>query len=139
MGTVISYPTPLYRNPPIQPEFFKPSRFVISNVSLGQTTTVTTSEEHNYVISQQVKLLIPAQFGCFQLNNSFGYVVSIPSTTQVEITIDSSTNVNQYIAATSKQSPQIIAIGDVSSGQINSNGRLNLNLYIPGSFTNISP
>lgn len=136
---VISYPIPLDQNLPIEAEFYIPSRFVITDVTLGTTTIVTTSVAHDYVIDQQVRLIIPAAFGCFQLNNTFGYVISIPSTTQVEITLDSSQNVNQYIAATSTQVPQILAIGDVGSGQINNSGRINLNLNIPGSFENISP
>jgi len=139
VGTVISYPIPAYQNVPIEPQFYEPSRFVISDVTLGTTTTVTTSIDHNYVVSQQVRLLIPSAFGCFQLNNTFGYVISIPSPNEVEIQIDSSQNVNQFISATSNQSPQILAIGDISNGQTNTNG-VNSNLtYIPGSFINISP
>lgn len=134
---VISYPIPPYSNLPIEAQFFLPSRFVISNVTLGNTTIVTTSIPHNYVVSQQVRLLIPVGFGCTQLNNAFGYVISIPSSTQVEININS-TGANAYIAATSNQSPQIIAIGDVNTGPTNT-GRTNNQTFISGSFINISP
>lgn len=137
---VISYPTPPYSNVSIEPQFYKPSRFVISNVSLGPTTIVTTSIDHNYVIGQQVRLIIPRSFGCYQLNESTGYVLSIPSTTEVEITIGSIVNVDQYIASSSQiESAQILAIGDLNMGIISSTGRVIPTTAIPGSFQNISP
>lgn len=137
--TVISYPIPAFQNVPIQPQFYAPSRFVISGVTLGQTTTVTTTVAHNYVIGQQVRLIIPQSFGCYQLNESKGYVISIPSTTQVEVMIDSSRNVDAYVASTATTVAQILAIGDVNTGAINSTGRNNTITYVPGSFIDISP
>ncbi len=138
-GSVISFPTPAYSNVAIESDFYQPSRFVISNVTLGRTTVVTTSVDHNYVIGQEVRLIIPAAFGCFQLNGLSGYVLSLPGLTQVEVSINSLLDVNSYIAATSNQSPQIISIGDINSGPINSHGRVQNITYIPGSFINISP
>lgn len=136
---VISYPIPAYQNVPIEPQFYQPRRFVISNVTLGTTTLVTTVVDHDYVIGQQVRLIIPAEFGCYQLNEAFGYVLSVPTTTSVEVAIDSSKNVDPYIAATSNQEPAILAIGDVNTGAINTQGRINQTTYIPGSFIDISP
>ena len=136
---VVSYPISAYQNPPIEPQYFKPRRFVISNVALGTTTIVTTTLDMDYVIGQEVRLLIPAQFGCFQLNNVKAYVLSIPSSNQVEISINSNVNVNQYIAATSTNPPQIIAIGDINQGATNDHGRYCTSTHIPGSFRNISP
>ena len=138
-GSVISYPIPAYSNVAIEADFYQPSRFVISNIYLGQTTIITTSLDHNYVIGQEVRLIIPAVFGCFQLNGLSGYVLSLPSATQVEVSINSSQNVNAYIAATSTQSPQIIAIGDVNQGYTSTTGNIVPNPGIPGSFLNISP
>lgn len=140
VGTVISYPIPLYQNLPIEPQFYKPSRFVISNISLGYTTIVTTSVDHNYSIGQQVRLIIPSSFGCYQLNEASGYVISIPSSTQVEITINSSKNVNPFFASSSTQVlPQILSIGDLNSGQNNLNATFSNINFITGSFQNISP
>ncbi len=138
-GSVISYPIPAYSNLPIRADFYQPRRFVISNITLGQTTVVTTSVDHDYVIGQEVRLIIPSEFGSYQLNESFGYVLTIPALNQVEISIDSSRNVDSYIAATSNQSPQILAIGDVNTGPINYHGRISNITYIDGSFINISP
>lgn len=137
---VISYPIPAYQNVPIEPQFFQPRRFVIQNVTLGLTTTVTTTVNHDYVIGQQIRLLIPAKFGCFQLNEVTGYVISIPSSNQMVLDVNSSKNVDPFISATATtDSPQTIAIGDINQGAINANGRQMTSTLVPGSFQNISP
>lgn len=138
-GTVISYPIPPYSNVPIEAQYYQPSRFVISAVTLGSTTTVTTSTNHNYVIGQLVRLIIPPTFGCRQLNEQTGYVLSIPASNQIELSINSSQNVDPYVASTATTVAQTFGIGDGNSGQINSSGRINLNTNIPGSYINISP
>ncbi len=135
---VISYPIPLYSNPPIEPQFYQPSRFVISAITLGPTTIVTTTTNMNYVIGQLVRLIIPRAYGCIELNEQQGYVISIPSTTQVELAINSQ-GFNTFISATNPNVPQILGIGDINLGAINQSGRVNLNTAIPGSFINISP
>lgn len=135
-----SGPTPPYNNPPIQPQFYQPSMFFISGINRGQTTLVTTSVNNNYVVGQLVRLLIPPTFGCVQLNESSGLVLSIPSPNQVEVEIDSSRNVDQFISASAARTlPQILAIGDVNSGIISSTGPTIPSTNIPGSFINISP
>ena len=137
-NTVISYPISAYQNLPITPQFYQPSRFAISNITLGRTTTVTTDVPNNYVIGQLVRLIIPYSYGCTQLNESKGYVISIPANNQVVIDIDSSRNIDQFIASTAPNQAQILAIGEVNTGVVNT-GRNNNITYIPGSFINISP
>lgn len=214
VGTVLSYPIPAYSNVAIESDFYQPSRYVISGITLGQTTIITTSVNNNYVVGQLVRLLIPVPYGTYQLNNAQGYIVSLPSATQVEIAINSSRanayvsnpfvatisgatqalqcvltvnqpvygnsvliqNVggmtqlnNQVISIIAQRSnsitlnvnsalysaytsggtataypidgrvAQIIALGDVNSGPINSNGRSPTSTIISGSFINISP
>ncbi len=139
VGKVISYPIPAYQNLPIESQFYQPSRFVISDVDLGQTTVVTTTEDTNYVIGQVVRILIPPSFGCRQLNEVQGIVISIPADNEVELNIDSSRNVDPYIASSANTKAQILAIGDYNSGARNISGRLNTITFVPGSFTNISP
>ncbi len=214
-GTVLSYPIPAYQNLPIRADYYQPSRFVITAITRGNTTTITTSVAHNYVIGQNVRLIIPKDYGSFQLNETQGYVISIPSTTQVVVMIDSTNsdafipspyvstitnaiqtnpvvlttnnnfliggyvritgvggmtelNDNSYqivagnstsisigvngagftaytsggtVTLTNHQNtqPQILAIGNNNSGQINSSGRSQNITYIPGSFINVSP
>jgi len=211
---VISYPIPPYQNLPIEPQFYQPRRFVISNITLGQTTTVTTSTVHDYVIGQLVRFIIPPIFGTSQLNEAEGYVISLPSTTSFVVDIISSqanafipspymavitnitntfpavitvstpltgnailitnvsgmtqinnlvgqvlavtaTTINVNIDATSygvysggglatlfavpQNQAQILSIGDVNNGVVNTSGRTNQITYIPGSFIDISP
>lgn len=214
MSAIIG-PVAIYSNLPIEAQFYQPSRFEISALTTGVTTTVTTSTDHNYVIGQRVRLIIPQDYGCFQLNETDGIVISVPSTTQVTVEINSTdansfiadpytatiTNITQaspavvtatnyftpfdrvlitgvagmtelnnniytVVAATSSSFslavnstaftaytgsgtaslfphqttvPQILAIGDVNSGAINTNGRTQNQTYINGSFIDISP
>jgi hypothetical protein len=139
VGTVISYPIPAYSNVPIKINFYQPSRFVISDVVLGTTTTITTIDDMNYLIGQEVRVLIPPGYGCVQINGISGYVLSIPDTNQVETSIDSSQNVDPFIDATERNQPQIVAIGDINTGIISASGRNIPTTNIPGAFINISP
>jgi hypothetical protein len=133
-------PIALYNNLPIEPQFYQPNRFVISSIALGQTTIVTTRENLNFAISQLVRLLIPPSFGSYQLNEMEGYVLSLPTSNSVEISIDSLRNVDPFvIPPTTTDSAQIIPVGDISSGPINTNGRTGNITFISGSFINISP
>lgn len=127
-------------NPPINPQYFKPKEFVISNITLGITTSVTTTLDNDYVVGQLVRLLIPPTYGSFQLNGKEGFVISIPGSNMVVIDLDSSENVNAFIPSPSygPTPPQIIAVGDVNTGTINPTPA-QLGTYIPGAFINISP
>lgn len=133
------YPGPIapLNNLPIEPQNYQPSRFVISAVDLGQTTMVTTSVTHNYVIGQECRLIIPPTFGCRQLNEQTGFVISIPSANQVILDIYSSGGA-PFTSSTQTTLPQILGIGDINSGQLNSLGITSEGTYIPGSFINIS-
>lgn len=126
-------------NPPIEPQYYLPSVFTISALSLGPSTTVTTAINHNYVVGQIIRLLIPQPYGSYQLNEQEGLVTSIPTANQVVVNINSSTaNAFIYPIANELTLPQIIPIGDINSGQTNT-GRTNNLTFIPGSFINISP
>lgn len=132
-------PTPPYTNPPIRPDYYEPNFFIIENVVLGQTTIVNTTEDMNYVIGQLVRLLIPFDFGCRELNEQLGYVISIPNPDEVELNIDSSLNVSAFVNGSGTTLPQIVPVGDVNTGQTNIDGRVNNKTFIPGSFINVSP
>jgi hypothetical protein len=139
MYAPITGPQSIYQNLPIEPQFYAPSLFFISNISLGQTTTVTTTVDANYVIGQLCRLIIPPTFGCRQLNEATGLVIDIPMTNQVVLQIDSSQNVDPFVSSLATTQPQILPIGDVNSGAINANGRQPTSTFIPGSFIDISP
>lgn len=135
---LVTGPQPYENNPSIQPQNYQPSQFVISSVTLGQTTTITTNTDLNYVVGQLVRLLIPYGYGCTQLNEKTGYVLSIPSSNQVVISIDSSRNVDAFKTSTNRQYPQILAIGDINSGIQSSTGVNIPTTNIPGAFIDIS-
>lgn len=135
---VISYPIPAYSNVPINAQFYQPSKFVISAITLGQTTTITATADMNYVVGQLVRLIIPPTFGTRQLNESQGYVLSLPASNQVEVGINS-VGADPFINSSATTKAQILGIGDVNSGVVNSQGRLSSGTFIPGSFINISP
>jgi hypothetical protein len=125
-------------NPPINPQYYLPSVFDISAIVLGRFTTITTSVDHNYVIGQSIRLLIPSTYGAFQLNGISGNVIAIPALNQVTVTIDS-TQANAFFVGSTTTPAQILAIGDVNTGPINAQGRLNNGTFIHGSFIDISP
>ena len=135
---IIPGPVPLYANLPIHAEYYVPSRFEISDIDLGSTTTVTTSEDHDYVIGQECRLYIPPSFGCRQLNQRTGFVISIPEDNQVELNIYSEGG-DPYIASNASTPAQILAVGDINTGALNTEGRINNATTIPGAFKDVSP
>lgn len=136
--TAIIGPIPPYSNVPIEPNFYQPSRFVIEDVQLGQTTLVTTTVDHNYVIGQQVRLIIPPTFGCRQLNEQQGLVIDVPAADQVTLNIYSAGG-DAFTSSSATTQAQILAIGTNNTGANNANGRSPTYTYIPASFINISP
>lgn len=135
---IVTYPAPPYANLPITAQYYAPSQFIISNIILGITTIVETDSFFNYVIGQQVRLIVPLIYGSFQLNELTAYVISLTSSNSVEIALNSSLNVNQFIAGTQSPYPQIMAIGDVNTGYQSTTGSNIPLVTIPGSFINIS-
>jgi len=133
-----SGPIAPYNNLPIEPQNYKPRFFFISSITLGQTTTVVTTVNQDYVIGQECRLIIPLTNGCRQLNEKKGIVIEIQSPTQIVLDIDSSQNVDPFQTSSATTQPQILAIGDVNTGAINK-GRTHNLTHIPGSFINISP
>ena len=132
------------RNPEIEPQWFQPSLFPITAISYGTTTTVTMGTafgvSNNYVVGQLVRLVIPFFYGANQLNGQQAYVISIPSSTQVTLNIDTSIGYDPFIPSPSFSTSRatIEAIGDINSGPINT-GRTDNGTTIQGAFINISP
>lgn len=137
--TVISYPIPPYQNVPITANYYQPSQFFISSITLGVTTIVTTTVDLNYEIGQECRLIIPPTFGCRQLNGVTGIVISLPNTDQVELNINSSENVDAFILSSATTQAQILAIGDINNGVTSTNGPNIPIVAPPGAFINISP
>lgn len=141
----ISGPIALYNNLPIHPEYYKPSRFQIADITLGVTTIITVDPDVypfktvnlDYVIGQEVRVIMPKGYGCQQINGLTAYVLAILSLNVVEISINSS-DFDPFLMISLPQIPQILGIGDVNSGHINLTNKC-MKPWIPGSFRNISP
>lgn len=131
-------PVPPFNNPPIEPQYYAPSREVITAIVLGINTTVTTETNHEYVIGQEIRLIIPYGCGSTQLDEKTGLVIEIPARNQVIVNINS-TMANSFTTTPYRNLPQIIPIGDINTGAINPFGRHFTFKHIPGSFINISP
>jgi|SRR5271166_2005899 len=137
-----------YSNLPISPQNFAPSQFTITGITYGATTILTLANSTNgvapnYIVGQLVRLTIPGKYGAQQLNEQTGYVLSLPTTNSVEVGIksvgtDPFITTPTFLPYQSQTTPQIMAIGDISSGQINSSGRVSQGTFIPGAFVNTS-
>jgi len=132
-------------NPPIEPQYFQPNQFVISNIQRGIVTTVTLDQtfygaKNNFVVGQLVRFIIPETYGIRQLNEQLGYVIGIPSENQVNVNINTTINYDNFVASPSygPTPPQLLPVGDVNTGRINTDRSRN-GTYIEGSFINISP
>lgn len=115
----------------LYPYLYFPGTSVISAITTGTTTTISTANAHNFRIGQQVAFRVPSQWGTVQLNSLpnvpipgspiYGFVIAVTNYNTVIVNIDSSAytafNNNQSVASTPGLSfPQIVAVGDVNTG-----------------------
>ncbi len=117
----------------LYPYIYFPGQTFISAITLGTTTTIDTTDAHNFVVGQEVAFRIPSQWGTVELNSLpnlltpgmpvYGYVIAVTDYNTVVVNIDSSA----YTAFTSNPTvasvpglsyPQIVAVGDVNTGGV---------------------
>ncbi len=103
------------------------------------TTLVATIGNHNFVLGQLVRILMPSIYNAPQFNEQEAYVISIPQPNEVTLLLDSS-KFNTFIANFFSETtqPQILAVGDANTGVTNT-GRSGNGTFIPRSFIDISP
>ncbi len=134
----------------LYPYLYFPGVSFITAITTGTTTTVDTTDAHNFVVGQEVAFRIPSQWGTVELNSLpntlspgspvYGYVISVTDYNTVVVNIDSSAMTafasNQTVASVPGLSyAQIVAVGDVNTGGVViSNGSA---LYPPPNFTPI--
>lgn len=126
-GNVGSFKKVLY------PYLYAPGVSVISAITTGTTTTIDTTDAHNFVVGQEVAFRIPSLWGTTQLNSLpntvvpgspiYGYVVSVTDYNTVVVNINSTGytafNSNQTVSSVPGLSfPQIVAVGDVNTGGV---------------------
>ena len=117
----------------LYPYLYAPGVNIISAIDLGTTTTVHTTDAHNYVVGQEVAFRVPTAWGTQQLNSLpnqtipgspiYGYVIAVTDYNTVVVNIDSSAytafNSNQTFTGFVGQSfAQIVAVGDVNTGGV---------------------
>ncbi len=115
----------------LYPYLYFPGVAFISAITTGSTTTIDTTDAHNFVVGQEVAFRIPSQWGTVELNSLpntlspgspvYGYVIAVTDFNTVVVNIDSTNmtafNVNQTVASVPGLSyPQIVAVGDVNTG-----------------------
>lgn len=117
----------------LYPYLYFPGTTNISNITLGTTTTVDTTDAHNFVVGQEVAFRIPQQWGTIELNSLpnilipgspvYGYVIAVTDYNTVVVNIDSSamtafnSNIDPLIVP-GLSYPQIVAVGDVNTGGV---------------------
>ena len=125
----------------LYPYLYFPGTTFISAITLGTTTTIDTTDAHNFVVGQEVAFRIPSQWGTVELNSLpnvlipgspiYAYVIAVTDYNTVVVNFDSSAytafNSNQTVASVPGLSyPQIVAVGDVNTGgvQVSANSKL---------------
>ncbi len=113
------------------PYLYFPGIATISGITLGNTTTIDTTDAHNFVVGQEVAFRIPSQWGTVELNSLpntlipgspvYGYVIAVTDYNTVVVNINSSAytpfTVNPTVAQVPGLSyPEIVAVGDVNTG-----------------------
>ncbi len=117
----------------LYPYIYFPGTTFISAITTGTTTTIDTTDAHNFVVGQEVAFRIPSQWGMTELNSLpntttpgspiYAYVIAVTDYNTVVVNVDSSA----YTAFTSNPTvasvpglsyPQIVAVGDVNTGGV---------------------
>lgn len=117
----------------LYPYLYFPGQAFISAITTGTTTTIDTTDAHNFVVGQEVAFRVPTQWGMTQLNSLpnlltpgspvYAYVIAVTDYNTVVVNVDSSAytafNSNQTVASVPGLSyPQIVAVGDVNTGGV---------------------
>lgn len=126
-------PTGAFMRKVLYPYLYFPGTSVISAITTGTTTTVSTTAAHNFVVGQEVAFRIPTTWGTSQLNSLpntttpgspiYGYVVSVTNYNTFVVNINSTSftafNSNQTFASFPGEFfPQVLAVGDVNTGGV---------------------
>ncbi len=117
----------------LYPYLYFPGVATISAITLGNTTTIDTTDAHNFVVGQEVAFRIPSQWGTVELNSLpnttipgsplYGYVIAVTDYNTFVVNINSSAytpfTVNPTVAQVVGLSyPEVLAVGDVNTGGI---------------------
>ena len=117
----------------LYPNLYFPGDNVISSITIGATTTISTAGAHQFQVGQEVAFRIPTAWGTTQLNSLpntvipgspiYGYVISVTDSQTFVVNINSTGytafNVNQTFASyPGLKFPQVVAVGDINTGGV---------------------
>lgn len=124
----------------LYPDLYLPNDNFISAITTGATTTVSTTDQHQMQVGQEVAFRVPTTWGTSQLNSLpnnvipgspiYGYVVSVTDVQNFVVNINSTGytafNSNQTFASSGRTFAQVVPVGDVNTGgvQISSGSQL---------------
>ncbi len=116
------------------PYLYFPGQDVISAITTGTTTTIDTTDAHNFVVGQEVAFHIPTAWGTTQLNTLpnttipgspiYAYVIAVTDYNTVVVNVNSTNftafNSNQPMLSgvAGLSFAQIVAVGDVNTGGV---------------------
>lgn len=87
--SIVTSPFPPYQNFPIDSDFYVPNFFIVSTITVGQTTTITTTATNNFVAGQIIRFQIPSRYRTRELNEKEAIILSISSDTEFVCDIES--------------------------------------------------
>lgn len=117
----------------LYPNLYFPGDVVISAITTGATTTISTAGAHQFQVGQEVAFRVPSAWGTTQLNSLpntlipgspiYGYVVAVTDFQNFVVNINSTGytafNSNQAFASyPGEKFPQVVAVGDVNTGGV---------------------
>lgn len=115
----------------LYPFIYAPQLNIISAITTGTTTTIETTQYHNFEVGQEIAFRIPSEYGTTQLNSLpniltpgspvYAYVTSVTDNWTFICNVNSTGytafNNNQTVASVpGLQLPQVLAVGDVNTG-----------------------
>lgn len=121
---------------------FAPTIQTITAITQAVTAVVTTSDDHNFSVGNQVQFFIPENYGMRQLNGLKGYILSVTTDT---LTVDINTTLfNAFVVPTPPdpaivyQIAEVAACGDANTGYQAAGNVQPEYLTIPGAYKQLN-
>lgn len=115
----------------------------IEDITQEMFPVITTTEDHGFVVGNQVQFFIPPEWGMRQLNGLKGYVITVPQSDQISVNINT-TNFDAFEVPSPAQyvvidPAQVAGIGDINTGTSSPGGIPANPNTVPGAFQNQYP
>jgi hypothetical protein len=94
---------------------YQPAMRIITDITRGPTTTITTSPDHDYVTGLIVRLYVPRNYGMIQINNFVG-IITVLSSDSFSMVLDTTTY-DSFLAPASppyyRETALVVPVGNV--------------------------